>query len=209
MHQAEKSQNNPNSSKSNQKIVYLAFGCNHRSQPRELIRSIDSSYRLLESDCLTNVEYSSFFQTPAFPVGFGPDYVNSVIKGHTSLSTNELINVIHKIENELGRVRTTRWGTRVIDIDIIDYEGLICPDLHTYKNWQNMPLEQQKQIWPDQLILPHPRIQDRGFVLKPLKDVAPDWVHPVTKENVNQLLSKLPTEELNEIVRLPDHYQKS
>ena len=68
--------------------------------------------------------------------------------------------------------------------------------------WMTLSAENQKQKWPDQLILPHPRLQDRAFVLVPLADVAPDWVHPVLGRTVLEMRDALPAEDLDQIVPL-------
>jgi len=188
--------------RTNQKTVYLAFGANEYGLIGQVLDIIYLSYSLLHKKYLTKVEYSPFYQTPAFPEGNGPDYVNSVIKAKTSLGPNELLAAIHSVENQLGRTREQRWGPRVIDIDLLDYDGHILPSLETYNHWRDMPLELQKTTWPEGLILPHPRIQDRGFVLIPLQAVAPDWVHPVTGEGIDTLIGNIPPQELQKIVQI-------
>ncbi len=190
--------------RTNQKTVYLAFGANECGQFGHVFDIIYLSYTLLHKKYLTKVEYSPFYQTPSFPAGNGPDYVNSVIKAKTSLSPNELLAAIHVVENRLGRTRDQRWGPRIIDIDLLDYDGHILPSLETYRHWREMPLELQKTTWPEGLILPHPRIQDRGFVLIPLQAVAPDWVHPVTDEGIDTLIGNIDPQELQKIVQISD-----
>jgi len=188
--------------RTNQKTVYLAFGANECGEFEQVLDIIYLSYSLLHKEYLTKVEYSPIYQTPAFPAGNGPDYVNSVVKAKTSLSPNELLAAIHDVENRLGRTRDQRWGSRVIDIDLLDYDGHIFPSLETYRHWCDMPLELQKTTWPEGLILPHPRIQDRGFVLIPLQAVAPDWVHPVTGVDIDTLVGDIDPQELQKIVRI-------
>jgi len=186
----------------NQKIVYLAFGSNLDSETLGLKKLIQASYALLMDKVLYDTTISPFFQTPAFPAGNGPDYVNSIMRAKTRLSPQDLLAVLHGVEKELGRVRQARWGSRVIDIDILDYDGRVLPSLDVYQKWRDMPLNLQKTTWPDDLILPHPRLQDRGFVLVPLKSVAPNWVHPVTRTHIDTLLGRINHYELHEIVRI-------
>jgi len=187
----------------NQKTVYLAFGSNQADHLKDSVAAIQSSYVLLTANSVNITTYSPFFQTPAFPAGNGPDYVNSVVCAQTSLNQNDLMAVLHDIEDTLGRERKQRWGARVIDIDLLDYQGCILPTLEMYQYWRNMPLELQRTSWPSDLILPHPRIQDRGFVLVPLKAVAPDWMHPVTHESIDVLIEQINPNELKEIVQMP------
>lgn len=189
--------------RTNLKTVYLAFGTNENKNFGHIHEVIEASYGLLQDKYLRILKFSPFYKTPAFPVGNGPDYVNSVIKAETSLSPDDLLSALHEMENQLGRVRQKRWGARVIDIDLLDYQGQILPSRKIYQKWYDMSLELQKTTWPDDLILPHPRLQDRGFVLVPLRAVAPDWRHPVTGEKIDTLIAQIDNDELKQIVQLP------
>ena len=190
--------------RTNLKTVYLAFGTNENKQFGHIYEVIEASYDLLQDKYLKILKPSPFYKTPAFPAGNGPDYVNSVIMAETSLGPDDLLSALHEVENQLGRVRKQRWGARVIDIDLLDYQGQVLPTGAIYQKWYDMPLELQKTTWPDDLILPHPRLQDRGFVLVPLRAVAPDWVHPVTGQEIDTLIAQIDSEELKQIVQLPD-----
>ena len=96
-----------------------------------------------------------------------------------------------QIERDNERVRTQRWGPRTLDIDLIAHGQAILPDLATYDHWRTLPLDAQKTDVPAKLILPHPRLQDRAFVLVPLADVAPDWVHPTLGQSVSEMVTDL------------------
>ena len=102
----------------------------------------------------------------------------------------------------MGRVRTKRWGQRVIDIDLLAAGDRVLPDAATVQGWIDLPLERQKREAPGTLILPHPRLQDRGFVLVPLAQIAPDWRHPLLDETVQGLLDRLDPAETAEISRI-------
>ncbi|MFK5996768.1 MAG: 2-amino-4-hydroxy-6-hydroxymethyldihydropteridine diphosphokinase [Rhodobacterales bacterium] len=180
----------------------MAFGSNLEDKHLGSKKLIQTSYVALMDSILTHTTFSPFFQTPAFPAGSGPDYVNSVVRAETRLGPQDLLAALHGVEKELGRVRQVRWGARVIDIDILDYDGRILPSPEVYRKWRDMPLDLQKTTWPDDLILPHPRLQDRGFVLVPLKTVAPTWVHPVTHTPIDTLLGRIDSRELREIVQI-------
>lgn len=145
---------------------------------------------------------SRFFQTPCFPAGAGPDYVNAAATIATNLSPRDLLARLHEIEAQFGRERVQRWGMRTLDIDLLAMEGLVLPDQKTQQGWQALPLEQQTQKTPQELILPHPRLQDRAFVLGPLKDIAPHWRHPLNGQTVGQMHDQLPQTEIKALQAL-------
>jgi 2-amino-4-hydroxy-6-hydroxymethyldihydropteridine diphosphokinase len=115
------------------------------------------------------------------------------------LVSGQLLERLHRVESDFDRLRETRWGSRTLDLDLIAVGDAILPDEATYRRWLNLPPEQQVKQAPQHLILPHPRLQDRGFVLVPLADVAPDWVHPVLNLSVRQMAAALPQEARDEI----------
>lgn len=188
MHQVEKA-------KTNLKTVFLAFGSNIFGDLLKSTELVKVSYRLLFSAGVRIVKKSTFYQTPGFPAGEGPDYINSVVCAVTDLSAQDLLKVLHRIEKDCGRERNARWGARSLDIDLLDYAGQILPDRAGFEHWRDLSLQDQQRYWPDQLILPHPRICDRAFVMIPLQEVAPEWVHPVTDQTVSQLLDRLPASD--------------
>ena len=108
------------------------------------------------------------------------------------LPARDILAVLHGIEAEAGRVRDIRWGARTLDLDLIAVGGAILPDAQVQKDWMTMPSDRQVQVTPDELILPHPRLQDRAFVLIPLADICPGWRHPVTGASVSDMLRALP-----------------
>ena len=145
---------------------------------------------------------SPLYGTPAFPAGAGPDFVNAAIRIPTGLPAQEVLAILHQIEAEAARTRTLRWGQRTLDLDLIALGNQVCPDLPTYTHWHGLAPDLQAQTAPDQLILPHPRVQDRSFVLVPLADVAPDWVHPVLGQSVVQMRDARLADEVRSVVRL-------
>ena len=97
-------------------------------------------------------------------------------------------------------MRGQRWAGRVLDLDLLAIGETILPDPGIQRQWQSLPPEDQARLAPDRLILPHPRLQDRAFVLVPLADVAPDWRHPLSGLSVDQMLQALPAEDVAAVV---------
>lgn len=116
----------------------------------------------------------------------------------------ELLDILHDVEAECGRVREKRWGPRTMDLDLIDVAGRVIPDLELYLWWKNLSPEKQTELAPEQLILPHPRLQDRAFVLIPMLELIPDWIHPVSGLTVAEMVDQLPESDRNEVKRLPE-----
>ncbi len=172
----------------------IAFGANlpfGEDQPAE---SLWKALAALAEEGLSLLGVSRFYATPCFPAGAGPDYVNAagVLDFAASDDLASVLDRLHAVEARFGRKRAQRWGMRTLDIDLLAMGDSILPDAATQDRWRLLPPEAQVRTTPDQLILPHPRMQDRAFVLVPLADVAPDWVHPRTGQSVRQMLEALP-----------------
>ena len=118
----------------------------------------------------------------------------------TDMSADTVLNNLHKIEADFGRERAVRWGQRTLDLDLISMDDAVLPDIETYMTWRHLPLESQVTEVPEGLILPHPRLQERAFVLVPLAEVAPDWVHPIAGLSVTQMLDALPKSDRDAVV---------
>nr|WP_249138933.1 2-amino-4-hydroxy-6-hydroxymethyldihydropteridine diphosphokinase [Actibacterium sp. MT2.3-13A] len=177
----------------------VALGGNVTSPAGGPAETVLAGLRAVENESVRLLRASRLFATPCFPAGAGPDFVNAVALYATSLAPEALLAHLHGVERGLGRTRDTRWGARTLDLDLLDYGGQVRPDAETLLRWIALPLEAQKATAPDELILPHPRLQDRGFVLVPLADVAPGWRHPLLGLTVEQMLAALPEEEKAQI----------
>jgi 2-amino-4-hydroxy-6-hydroxymethyldihydropteridine diphosphokinase len=114
---------------------------------------------------------SKWYVTAPVPVSDQPDFVNIVVAVDTDLEPGELLEQLHALEESFGRVRTQRNAARVLDIDLLDYNGQVSTE------------------WP---VMPHPRMDKRAFVLVPLRDIAPDWCHPVSGRTLDELLAGAP-----------------
>lgn len=142
---------------------------------------------------------SRYYSTACFPAGAGPDFINVAAALDVDEPAEILLQKLHDVEDEFGRERPSRWAQRTLDIDLIAYGDCVAPDRETFEHWMSLPLEDQMKQAPDQLILPHPRVQDRGFALIPLADVAPDWRHPILGKTIKEMADALPEEAKNEV----------
>ena len=134
------------------------------------------------------IEVSGWWESKAVPAGSGSNYVNGVVDASSDLKPDILLNCLKKIEGRFGRESSKRWSSRTLDLDLLACNGLILPTKDIFMNWMTLPMDLQLKMIPQELILPHPRIQDRLFVLKPLGEVSPNWVHPVLCKKPNELI---------------------
>ena len=122
---------------------------------------------------------SPLYETAALGAARQPPYINQVALIATRLPAPSLLRLLNEIERQSGRRGGRPWGARTLDLDIIDYKGLIVGRSKVLKG---VPRERVRP-----LVLPHPQLENRPFVLKPLIDVAPDWRHPVSKTSAKEL----------------------
>ncbi len=154
------------------------------------IRSNPSVESLLESN---------WYISASFLDKRDPRYVNVGIRFSTNLKPKNLLNFTSGLENKYGRKRQERWGPRTCDIDILLCDQLILPSKLSFNKWLNLDLLDQIRLVPNELILPHPRMQERTFFLKPLNDLRPDWIHPFLNKNAKEMLDSLAPNELQNI----------
>lgn len=170
----------------------VALGANQTSEVGDPTQTLMVAIKTMQSEGLEPCAVSRFYATPSFPHGASPDYVNAVVGIGRDLSASDILAVLHRIEQRFGRKRLERWGMRTLDLDLLAVADRVLPDLATFKTWQELAPDDQVNRTPEQLILPHPRLQDRAFVLVPMADIAPDWVHPVLDQSVAAMCAQLP-----------------
>lgn len=147
--------------------VILSLGSNLGDRESNLLKVIKY---LNNYNILNELKISNIYETPPFGVGNQPDYLNICISGYTNQSALTLISLLKNLEIEIGRVDRGKWKEREIDIDILFYEDLVLNN--------------------DKLILPHPRLQDRRFVLMPATEIEENFIHPIFEKSLKKLLEE-------------------
>ena len=148
----------------NEHIVYLALGSNLDNRLANLKQAVAALSPQMEVKAKSHV-----YETPPWGYEDQPKFLNQVIKAKTYLDPEPLVKHIKRLEITLGRKPSFQNGPRLIDIDILFYDDLILDT--------------------PSLVLPHPRLHERGFVLLPLMDIDPDLVHPVNKKSVREMVA--------------------
>tara|TARA_Y200000002_G_C22423273_1_gene554783 strand:+ start:152 stop:661 length:510 start_codon:yes stop_codon:yes gene_type:complete len=163
-------------------MIYLNIGSNlpysDGSRKTNIIKGIEGLKKLK----LSLIKISSFYETPSYPNHLDPKFINICVKLESKLKAFDLLNEIKKIEEKLGRIRSKKNEPRTCDIDIIDFNGEI--------------------IKSNELMTPHPRLHLRNFVIYPLKEIEPNWLHPIFNKKIDSFLKDLDKNSHNEITRL-------
>ena len=175
--------------------TFVAFGANVALGRQSLSEAIIVAISALDRPTCRLLRQSRMFHTPCFPAGAGPDYVNAVAAFRTTLTPRDVLALLHGVESDMGRERAQRWGSRTMDLDLLAYGNLVLPDPVTFWHWHDLAADQQSLRAPDTLIVPHPRVSERAFVLIPMLDIAPDWRHPLLGKTTAQMAAALPMAE--------------
>ncbi len=159
------------------KVVYLGIGSNIGNR----ITHIEKAKSLLLENNISFNAISSYYETPSWPNPKNPKFINIVLKVSCIQNPNELISLCKNIEVKLGRKKSYKNAPRECDIDIIDFKGFVLKD---------------------RLNLPHKMMHKRNFVLFPLFEIEKNWVHPILKSNIKNLILSLPNNEISSIKQI-------
>lgn len=155
-------------------MIFIGLGSNLTTPDLNTSEEVlEASLKSLENRDIEVVRRSSWFRSAPVPVSDQPWFVNAVADVRTGLPPRRLLAVLHEIEAEYGRMRSVRNASRTLDLDLLAYDDQVIHE-------------------EDGLMLPHPRLAERAFVLEPLAELAPDWRHPVTGMTVRDMLARLP-----------------
>ena len=163
-------------------MIHLNLGSNLNSTFGTRFENITIAINLLLERKIKILKVSNFYETPSYPNQKLPKYLNIGVLADFKNDHNVLLKNIKLIEKKLGRTKTKKNDPRVIDIDIIDFKGIIKDST--------------------KLNIPHPKAYLRNFVLYPILEIYPNWSHPILKKNAQFLIDKLSQKSRIEITRL-------
>ena len=163
-------------------MIYINIGSNLNSIKGDRLYNLKKSVELINSKKFKILKISKIYETPSYPNQKNPKFFNICVAGETNEKPESLIRKFKDIEKKLQRNRGKKNQQRTCDIDIIDYYGKI--------------------VNSKKIILPHPRAHLRNFVLYPLVEISPEWVHPILNKKIQFLIKKLNFKLRNEITRL-------
>ena len=179
--------------------VLIALGGNIKGQKDSPLEQVSAAMCEISQSGVEVNAISRIYCTPSFPAGAGPDFVNAALSCVTDLPPVAVMQMLHDIEARAGRTRMQRWEPRILDLDLLAVGDMVCPDKQHFLQWAGLDMEDQKHLTPSELILPHPRLHERAFVLVPLMDIAPEWRHPVLGKTVAEMHAALDPADLDQI----------
>ena len=167
-------------------MIILALGSNLSSKHGDRVKNIDTAIKFLETYGIKILKRSNYYETPSYPDKSKPKFINIIVSTETSLLATDLASILLFVEEKLGRVRKNKNEPRTCDIDIIDYNNQVMD--FKYLDYT--------------FTVPHAKLTHRNFVLIPLKEIIPNWIHPKTKQTINELIEKLSNEDKKSILKI-------
>lgn len=178
------------------RIYAIALGSNEDRAFEARVAMLLNAVHAIDGALGRVAAVSRIYRTPAFPPGSGPDFANAALCLHSDLKPEILLQRLHRIEADSGRARLRRWAQRSLDLDVLTCGQEILPSRQKLTSWMNLPETEQLSVAPDTMILPHPRLQDRPFVLVPMSEILPEWTHPITGKSVVEMVDDLAEAEI-------------
>ena len=167
-------------------MILLGLGSNLSSSFGDRFENIDLAVSALNGYGIQVKKKSCYYESLSYPNKKNPKFINIVVEAETYLPPEDLASVLIVIEESLERKRNEKNDPRTCDIDIIDYNNQII-------NFKYKDLD---------FTVPHEKLIYRNFVLFPLQEIYPQWLHPKTKELISVLIEKLPKEDKNSILKI-------
>ena len=185
--------------------LIIGLGSNLSSQLGSPIDQIKAALSVIsEDDAFTLIAESSYFASPAWPVETPPkpDYVNAAAQVETALPLRTVMDRLLDIEQDFGRVRDGLWSSRTLDLDILAAQVSPYPDEASWRQARNHWEKTGEREPLGSLFVPHLRLTERAFALRPLLDLAGDWIDPISGQSFNDLYLKLPDSEKTSLTKL-------
>ncbi|MEO1293352.1 MAG: 2-amino-4-hydroxy-6-hydroxymethyldihydropteridine diphosphokinase [Pseudomonadota bacterium] len=178
--------------------IVIGLGANLPSSAGAPAETLDRAVEALDAADLTVARVSRYYVSEAVPADSGPRFVNAAAVLDSGYSPAEILDRLHAVERLFGRDRDAapdlRWQPRPLDLDLLAARAMVLPDPLTQLDWMKRSDEEVRAAAPEVLILPHPRLHRRAFVLAPMADVVPRWFHPGLGMTAAELLAQLPAE---------------
>jgi len=167
-------------------MIFVGIGSNLNSSFGDRFKNINFALSYLESYQINIIKKSNFYETPSYPNNKDPKFINIVASISTTLPPVDLVSVLLFIEEKLERKRNFKNEPRTCDIDLLDYNGQVID--FKYNNLD--------------FTVPHKELSQRNFVLFPLKEICPQWLHPKTRKNIDELIDALSDDDKKSILKV-------
>jgi 2-amino-4-hydroxy-6-hydroxymethyldihydropteridine diphosphokinase len=170
-------------------MIFLSLGSNLPSSFGNRFENINLAVSFIKENGINVLKQSSYYETNSYPDISKPKYINMIIKVSTNFKPSIFTSILLSIEEKLERKRLNKNDPRTCDIDIVDFEKK-----HMTFKCQNLSFT-----------VPHKNLRYRNFVLFPLREVCPEWKHPITDESIDNLIGNLSNDDKNSILKIKNY----